>query len=134
VLAKEEFAVSIRIVRIGLALIAFIASSVCSRPAPPAASPPLETKASQKPPRLAFAGTINVPRRRAVRGDEMTSDVARRARQILDENTGAAFGTEIPFEVDGHSYVGRIEEHYHEPGGSRKPWGRHRGVTVYHAE
>jgi hypothetical protein len=64
----------------------------------------------------------------------MTTEIARRARAILDENDGAAFGTEVPFEVDGQSYIGRIEEHYHEPGGPKKPWGRHRGVTVYHAE
>ena len=114
-----------------------IASSACSRPAPPPAAPaaaPVVAKAPQKSPRLAFAGTINVPQRRAVRGDEMTTDVARRAREILDENSGAPFGTEVPFEIDGHSYIGRIEEHYHEPGGPKKPWGRHRGVTVYHAE
>jgi hypothetical protein len=64
----------------------------------------------------------------------MTPAVAQRAREILDENSGAAYGTEVPFEIDGQSYIGRIEEHYHEPGGPRKPWGRHRGVTVYHAE
>jgi hypothetical protein len=64
----------------------------------------------------------------------MTTAIAQRARAILDENDGAAFGTEVPFEIDGQSYVGRIEEHYHEPGGPKKPWGRHRGVTVYHAD
>lgn len=133
VLAKE-FAVSIRNLRVLFPLAVSFAFGACSRAAPPAAAAPIEAKAPQKAPRLAFAGTINVPQRRAVRGDEMTTDVARRAREILDESTGAAFGTEIPFEVDGHSYIGRIEEHYHEPGGPRKPWGRHRGVTVYHAE
>ena len=64
----------------------------------------------------------------------MTPEIARRAREILDGNSGAPFGTEVPFEIDGQTYVGRIEEHYHEPGGPRRPWGRHRGVTVYHGD
>ena len=64
----------------------------------------------------------------------MTSPVAQRAREILDANRGAEFGTEVPFEIDGQSYVGRIEEHCHEPGGPKKPWGPHRGVTVYHGD
>ena len=64
----------------------------------------------------------------------MTREIAQRAREILDANRDVAYGTEVPFEVDGHSYIGRIEEHYHEPGGPKKPWGRHRGVTVYHGD
>lgn len=91
-------------------------------------------RATQKPPRAPFAGTINVPQRRPVRGEEMTPEIAQRAREILDGNSGAPFGTEVPFEIDGQTYIGRIEEHYHEPGGPRRPWGRHRGVTVYHGE
>jgi hypothetical protein len=109
--------------------------SACSRQnAPPAAPPPAPPKASSKAPKTLFAGTVNVPQRRAVSGAEMTPAIAQRAREILDENSGAAYGTEVPFEIDGQSYVGRIEEHYHEPGGPKKPWGRHRGVTVYHGD
>jgi hypothetical protein len=91
-------------------------------------------KSAQKCPKVAFAGTVGVPQRRHVRGDETTPEIARRAREILDGNRDAAFGTEVPFDVDGQGYIGRIEEHCHEPGGPRKPWGRHRGVTVYHAD
>ena len=115
----------------------FALLSACSpQNAPPAATaaPSATPKASSKNSKQAFAGTINVPQRRPVTGAEMTTEIARRARAILDENDGAAFGTEVPFEIDGQSYIGRIEEHYHEPGGPKKPWGRHRGVTVYHAE
>jgi hypothetical protein len=95
------------------------------------------TPVSQKAPKskqMAFAGTTGVPQRRAVRGTEMTTEIAKRAREILDANGEAPYGTEVPFEIDGQTYVGRIEEHYHEPGGPRKPWGRHRGVTVYHGD
>jgi len=111
------------------------APSACSHSKSPPAVPATTTeKVSPKGTKVAFAGTVGVPQRRAVRGEEMTPEIAQRAREILDANRDAAFGTEVPFEIDGHPYIGRIEEHYHEPGGPRKPWGRHRGVTVYHAE
>jgi hypothetical protein len=125
-----------RVVPIVLASSLALLSACSPQNSPPAATaaPPATPKASSKNSKLAFAGTINVPQRRPVVGAEMTPEIAQRARAILDENSGAAFGTEVPFEIDGQSYIGRIEEHYHEPGGPKKPWGRHRGVTVYHAE
>lgn len=111
-------------------------SFACARQQPklePTSAPAASVKApakSNKP----YAGTVGVPQRRHVRGDEMTTEIAKRAREILDSNSDSAYGTEVPFEVDGQTYIGRIEEHYHEPGGPKKPWGRHRGVTVYHAD
>jgi len=80
-----------------------------------------------------MGGPLN-PALRPLQAGEASSEIAQRARQILDENADAPFGTEVPFEIDGRSYVGRIEEHYHEPGGPRQPWGPHRGVTVYHSD
>jgi hypothetical protein len=110
-----------------------VAVSGCAQPRSTAAAPPAQSgapKGAKRP----FAGTVNVPRRRPVRSEEMTPEIVQRARQILDGSRDVGFGTEVPFEIDGQAYIGRIEEHYHEPGGPRKPWGRHRGVTVYHAE
>jgi hypothetical protein len=83
---------------------------------------------------LALDGQSKDGQRQPLSDEETTPAIARRAKEILDANQGAPLGTEVPFEIDGHSYVGRIEEHYHEPGGARRPWGRHRGVTVYRAE
>jgi hypothetical protein len=125
-----------RVVSMVLASSLALLSACSPQNAPPPASPapPAPIKASSKTSKQAFAGTTNVPQRRPVAGAEMTPEIAQRARAILDENSGAPFGTEVPFEIDGQSYIGRIEEHYHEPGGPKKPWGRHRGVTVYHAE
>jgi len=114
------------------------ALGACSRQqAPPAQPAPVASAAPKSPSKGSkgpFAGTYNVPQRRPVRGEEMTTEIARRAREILDANRDTEYGTEVPFEVEGQPYVGRIEEHYHEPGGSKKPWGRHRGVTVYHGD
>ncbi len=45
--------------------------------------------------------------------------------------TSMSYGTLIPFTgSDGRVYATWIEQHYHEPGGSTKPWGLHHGVTV----
>ena len=125
-------------VRVVFAVIAcsvlLVAVSACSRPRSPQAGPaPQASAALAKPPRLAMGGPVSSGLRH-IRADEATPEVAQRAREILDANQNAPYGTEVPFEVDGRSYVGRIEEHYHEPGGPRRPWGRHRGVTVYLAE
>ena len=45
--------------------------------------------------------------------------------------TSMAYGTLTPFTAsDGKTYATWIEQHYHEPGGSVKPWGLHHGVTL----
>jgi hypothetical protein len=42
-----------------------------------------------------------------------------------------AYGTLAPFVAsDGKTYATWIEQHYHEPGGTKKPWGLHHGVTL----
>lgn len=40
-------------------------------------------------------------------------------------------GKEYPFTADGAQFVGRIERHFHPPGGPIKPWGQHPGVSVF---
>jgi hypothetical protein len=45
--------------------------------------------------------------------------------------TSMQYGTLAPFTAsDGNTYATWIEQHYHEPGGSVKPWGLHHGVTL----
>jgi hypothetical protein len=72
--------------------------------------------------------------RQPLQPGETTPAIEQRAKAILDANREAAIGTELTFEIDGRRYLARIEEHYHEPGGPHRPWGRHRGVTVYRAD
>jgi hypothetical protein len=85
-------------------------------------------------PKVALAGLASGEERRPLRSEETTPEIEQRAKEILDAKQDAPIGTEVPFEIGGRSYVAQIEEHYHEPGGPRRPWGTHRGVTVYHAE
>lgn len=60
-----------------------------------------------------------------------TPDVVAKAEELLRENANAAIGTTIPFRLNGRGHVARIEEHDNperEPG---RPFGKHKGVTVY---
>jgi N-acetylmuramoyl-L-alanine amidase len=62
---------------------------------------------------------------------ELTAALIAQARRLLAAHHAAPYGSEYPFEIDGVRYVGRIEEHYHPPGGPRKPWGHHPGVSLF---
>ncbi len=71
---------------------------------------------------------------RRLRGDEVNAELVRHASRIVREHHHEPFGTEIPFEVDGRAYVGRIERHYHPEGGPLKPWGFHPGCSLFAVE
>jgi N-acetylmuramoyl-L-alanine amidase len=62
---------------------------------------------------------------------ELTPRLIVEARRLLAAHHAAPYGSEFPFEIDGIRYLGRIEEHYHPPGGARKPWGYHPGVSLF---
>jgi hypothetical protein len=68
---------------------------------------------------------------RRLRGGEMTVPLASKAREIINEHYKKPFGTDIDFELDGKHYVGRIERHYHPPGGDKHPWGPHAGCSLF---
>jgi hypothetical protein len=67
---------------------------------------------------------------RPLRPDELSPELVRRADELL-WNHPAPVGTDIPLEVNGKSYVARFAIHYHEFGSAQKPWGYHKGVTLY---
>lgn len=70
---------------------------------------------------------------RPLRPDEVNPELVKRANELLwDEH--APVGTDIPFELNGKNYVARFAIHYHEFGGTKKPWGYHKGVTLYSTE
>jgi len=68
---------------------------------------------------------------RKIKNSEMTVAVVKKAREIINENYKKPFGTEIAFEMNGKHFVGRIEQHYHPPGGELHPWGYHPGCSLY---
>lgn len=68
---------------------------------------------------------------RVLDDDELTPAIIEQAKQILEQHSDEPFGYEVPFQLDGKRYLGRIEEHYRPPGSSEGPTGEHVGVTVY---
>ncbi len=43
----------------------------------------------------------------------------------------APLGTVTKLPTDGRDIAADIEPHFHEPGGPTKPWGWHKGVSLY---
>lgn len=77
------------------------------------------------------AASLGLRSLRRLTNAELTPVLINEARRILASHHAEPYGTEIPFQIDGVRYVGRIEEHYHPPGGPRKPWGHHPGVSLF---
>lgn len=73
-------------------------------------------------------------RLRRLKQAETTREHGIKAREILNSTRDKAFGSDVPFELDGKFYVARIEHHYHEPGGQARPWGWHRGISLFAVE
>jgi hypothetical protein len=71
---------------------------------------------------------------RRLTGKEMNRALVEQAKRIILAHHQDAFGTEIPFEIEGKRYVGRIERHYHPEGGPLKPWGFHHGCSLFVVE
>ncbi|HEY6558473.1 MAG TPA: M15 family metallopeptidase [Polyangiaceae bacterium] len=67
---------------------------------------------------------------RPLKDGELNAGLIAEAKRILNAHWQDPFGSEFPFEFAGASYLGRIEQHYHPPGGPRRPWGYHPGVTL----
>ena len=60
-------------------------------------------------------------------------NILKRARQFINHRVkhGAPIGT-TDTEVLGEQWIMFVvEPHYHEPGGAAKPWGWHKGATVF---
>ena len=67
---------------------------------------------------------------RPLRNDELNPELVKKADDLL-WNHPSPVGVDVPFDVNGKSYVARFAYHYHEFGGAKKPWGYHKGVTLY---
>jgi len=64
----------------------------------------------------------------------ITPELVAKAEEILWADSNAAFGTEVPFVLNGHRYVARFEWHDNPDADPGRPLGRHKGVTVYNDE
>jgi hypothetical protein len=72
-----------------------------------------------------------IARQRLTNAD-LTPAIIKAATQLRSEGLcGSALGTEREVTIDGVRYVAVVEEHYHEPGGKLRPWGKHHGISMF---
>ncbi|MEZ4440943.1 MAG: hypothetical protein R3B72_17730 [Polyangiaceae bacterium] len=93
---------------------------------------PSESPSSHGRPALATTTEPRAPwTARRLRFAEVDSSLGLRARAILEATRDEGFGHEVRFNHRGRRLMARIERHYHEPGGPARPWGWHRGVSLF---
>lgn len=145
---SKGFVKGFRVLFSGLLLVATASCSVAVAPAAePQATRPVavETAAPEAEPVAPTVAPVVAERPepsarpthrtlRRLKGSEINTQLVEKAREIVKEHHHEAFGTEIPFELAGKSYVGRIERHYHPEGGPLKPWGYHPGCSLFAVE
>ncbi len=68
---------------------------------------------------------------RRVKSAEVTPPLTDIAREVLAAYGKSPLGTQVPFQFFTADMMAVIEEHYHEPGGPLKPWGKHKGVSLF---
>lgn len=66
--------------------------------------------------------------------EELTPALIRKSNEVLWKFDSSPVGSEILLEAEGKSFIARFEEHFHEVGGPQRPWGFHKGITLYAAE
>jgi hypothetical protein len=70
---------------------------------------------------------------RPLRGPELTPKLVRRAEDVL-HNQEAPLGTQVVVEMGDKRYIARFEWHYHDELSMERPFGWHKGVTLYTTE
>jgi hypothetical protein len=65
--------------------------------------------------------------------EELTPSLIKKAEDVLWK-FDSPVGSEIVIEDGGKSVIARFEQHFHEIGGPLRPWGFHKGITLYAAE
>lgn len=72
---------------------------------------------------------------RAITDKEALADVniLARAREFINRNVknNAPIGAQEQYDIGGYRLLFIVEPHYHEPNGPAKPWGWHKGCTVF---
>jgi hypothetical protein len=68
---------------------------------------------------------------RRVKQAEVTPSLTEIAKEVLAAFGKSPLGTQVPFTYQTADMLAIIEQHYHEPGGPLKPWGPHKGVSLF---
>jgi hypothetical protein len=71
---------------------------------------------------------------RRLKQHELDTGLMLASAELIKKHHAKRFGSEIEVEIQGKSYVARIERHFHPEGGAIKPWGYHPGVSLFAVE
>jgi hypothetical protein len=93
-------------------------------------------RAAVKPPAPPVVKVEDLPPvvMRKLTPEELTPELIRKSTDVLWKFDSSPVGSEIVLEAEGKSFIARFEEHFHEVGGPQRPWGLHKGITLYAAE
>jgi hypothetical protein len=129
--------VSLMIVTLGVgALAALVCSALPSHPhasAPRLAHVAKAAVAAAPRPEVVKVEDLPPVELRKLTPNELTSSLIKKSEALLWE-LDSPIGSEVLLEAEGKSFVARFEWHFHEWGGPVKPWGPHKGITLYAAE
>ncbi len=96
------------------------AASAIPAPAPVTAEKPVPyTQPGEPPAHL-----------RRLKGAEVPVPMRAGLHKLLRQ-PNAQVGALIPTTFEGKTYIARVEVHYHPDGGPVRPWGNHRGISLF---
>jgi hypothetical protein len=70
---------------------------------------------------------------RPLRGPELTPRLVQRAEDVL-RHEEKPLGTQVVLELDAKKYIAKFEWHYDDESTPKRPFGWHKGVTLYSTE
>jgi hypothetical protein len=68
---------------------------------------------------------------RRLKAIEVPVPLRAKLHKLLQDHGNEPIGSLVPTEFEGRRYIARLEIHYHPEGGPVRPWGNHRGVSLF---
>jgi hypothetical protein len=72
-----------------------------------------------------------MPKLRRLKTRELSTETIQVSASIVRAHYMDPIGTEIAFHSGKRNFVGRIERHYHEFDSKGRPWGYHKGCSLF---
>ena len=89
--------------------------------------PPLPHEPETMPAKFRSYKQPSLPGYARMRSADVPKEVFSQLRPLL----AGELGTVTQLQVSGRDIKAVIEPHYHPPGGATKPWGYHKGVSLF---
>lgn len=103
-------------------------TAVSSAAAFPAVAPASSSAAVES---ISASAPRCAPTLRRIKTRELSAETIQISATIVREHYKDPIGTEIAFDSGNRRFVGRIERHYHEFDSEGRPWGFHKGCSLF---